>query len=296
MNKKTNKIGDSKESHLEYDLYIIATPIGNMGDITLRALETLKAVDIILCEDTRTSGKLLSFYGISNKKLSYHEHNAISMSSRVISMIKEGKKIALISDAGMPLISDPGYRLVSECVKEDLKVTCLPGASASLTALAISGLPTNRFLFAGFIPQKQSARKKFLSELKDIPSTLIFYETSRRLLDSLIAIKDNIGDRNIAVARELTKKFEEVRRDTVSKIISYYKDSDRPKGEIVIILEGQDKNIKISFDNNELDEYLNIMIKDKNMSVKDVSALAAEKFGCKKHYAYNRAIELKKDI
>lgn len=291
MIKQNSKNKTEKESTLTDDLYIIATPIGNMGDITFRAIEVLKSVDAVLCEDTRTSGKLLSYYGINTPRIAYHEHNEREMSRKIISMIKdEGKKLALISDAGTPLISDPGYRLLQECAENDISFTCVPGACACIDALVLSALPTDKFLFAGFLPNKSSARKTALKEVEGITSTIIFYETANRLLESLKDIREVLGERTMAVARELTKKFEEARRDNVSELIDFYEKNGDPKGEIVLVIEGAEKD-KIKFSPQEIDKMILHEIKTK--SIKDAAAFVAEQTGASKRDIYQRALELK---
>lgn len=291
MIEQKNKTTPRAESNLTEDLYIIATPIGNMGDISFRAIEILKSVDVVLCEDTRTSSKLLHHYGIDVPKLAYHEHNEKEMRAKVVSMIKEGgKKLALISDAGTPLISDPGYKLIQECVKNDISFTSIPGACACINALVLSGMPSDKFLFAGFLPSKSSARKTAIREIEDITATVIFYETANRLVDSLKDIKEVLGDRNLAVARELTKKFEEVRRGVISELVDFYEKNGEPRGEIVLILEGADKDA-IKFSQEDIDELLIKAMKQN--SVKDASALVAEKTGVGKRDLYQRALELK---
>lgn len=279
------------EIELEPGLYIVATPIGNMGDITLRALETLRKVDFIACEDTRESGKLTSAYDIKAQKLPYHDHNAAEMRPKIIRILSEGKTVALISDAGMPLVSDPGYKLVQDCIAEGHYVTCMPGASASLNALVLSGLPADRFFFAGFLPPKQSARRQALGELRDIPGTLIFYETGPRLQESLADMRDILGDRAAAVARELTKKFEELRRDSLSALAASY-EGEPPKGEIVVVV-GAGVAEAAAWDDAAVDALLEKMITEEGMGVKDASSFVATKAGLRKNDVYQRALLLK---
>ena len=218
-------------------LYLVSTPIGNLGDISDRAKEVLRTVDLVACEDTRTSGQLFSLLGLQvAATLPYHEHNADKMRPKLIEKLKKGVNIALISDAGTPLISDPGYKLVRDCYEYGITVTTIPGANAVLSALQLSGLPSNAFYFAGFLPPKTGARKKALSELEDIRATLIIYETANRLTDMLTDIQETLGNRFVAVVREITKKFEEVKRDTVSNLITYYNQNGLPKGELVLVI------------------------------------------------------------
>lgn len=273
-------------------LYIIATPIGNMGDMTARAVELLSKVDAIACEDTRETGKLAAYHGLSAPRLPYHDHNAAEMRPKITGMIEGGKSVALVSDAGMPLISDPGYKLVKACVDAGLLVTCAPGASASLTALVLSGLPSDRFFFAGFLPPKSAARKSAIDDIKTVPGTLIFYETAPRLIDSLSDMKEVLGDRPAAVARELTKKFEEVRRGKLSDLISYYNDKGEPKGEIVIIVGAPDGSGSDGWTDERIDTLLAENLAD-GMSVKDAAATVAMQSGRKKSDVYQRALSIK---
>lgn len=219
-------------------LYVVATPIGNLGDFSLRAVRTLKDVDVIACEDTRTSRVLLNRYQINTKLISYHDHNADKAIPGILESIKSGKKVALISDAGSPLVSDPGYRLVSACRSEGLYVTAVPGASAVITALQLSALSPQSFVFKGFLPHKDGERRKIFEKMKiydDI--TAVFYETAHRIMASLAAVRDVFGEIRVCVARELTKKFEEVTTGPVSEIIAHYEGKDVIRGEIVLLLE-----------------------------------------------------------
>lgn len=281
------------DSNLPGGLYIIATPIGNIEDITLRALEILKKVDLIACEDTRVSGKLTSYYDIPAQKMPYHDHNADEMRPRLIALLKEGKRVALISDAGMPLISDPGYKLVAQCAAENISMTCIPGPTATTTALVLSGLPTDKFMFAGFLPPKSAARRGALAEVKAVPATLIFYETGPRLAESLEDMQAILGDRPAAVARELTKKFEEVQRGSLSTLIKHYQASGETRGEIVVIvgspIAGQEDWTEETIDKLLL-EMITGQGKDKGMSVKDAAAFVAAKSGLKKRDVYQRAL------
>ncbi len=220
---------------LEPALYLVATPIGNLGDVTLRALETLAAVDIVACEDTRVSRVLLDRYGIRQKLTAYHEHNAQVAGPRLLADLAAGKAVALISDAGTPLVSDPGYRLVGEVIAAGFRVVPIPGASAVLAALTASGLPSDAFFFAGFLPVKDGQRRTRLEALKAVPGTLIFYESPNRVADSLAAMRDVLGgDREAAVCRELTKTFEEMRRGSLAVLAEHYEGVPTPRGEIVV--------------------------------------------------------------
>ena len=215
---------------------MVATPIGHLGDITLRALQTLAAADLIVCEDTRVTRILAERYGLGAPLLAYHEHNAARQRPRILAALAEGKRVALVSDAGTPLVSDPGYRLVGEAAAAGHRVIPIPGASALLAALVVAGLPTDTFLFAGFLPQKAGARQKRLAALKPVPATLVFYESPRRLADALADMAAALGDRPAAVARELTKTFETVRRGTLASLARDYAAEEAPKGEIVVVV------------------------------------------------------------
>jgi 16S rRNA (cytidine1402-2'-O)-methyltransferase len=282
----------TSESGLPAGLYVVATPIGNLGDITLRALETLRKVDRIACEDTREAGKLAAAYGLTAAKLPYHDHNAAEMRPKILSLIREGRSVALISDAGMPLVSDPGYKLVQDCIAEGFYVTCLPGATASLTALVLSGLPADRFMFNGFLPPKSAARRTALAAVAAVPATLIFYETAPRLIESLRDMQEVLGDRPAAVARELTKKFEETRRGPLSALVRHYDDVGPPKGEIVIAVGGPEAGAA-QWDDAALDAALARMMEAEGMSVKDAAAFVAAQSGVKKSAVYQRALLLR---
>lgn len=215
-------------------LYIVATPIGNLGDITLRARDTLARCDVIACEDTRVTGKLVRHLGISKPLCRYDDHSSPNDRARLVESMRD-RAVALVSDAGMPLVSDPGYRLVNDAKAAGIPITALPGATAPLTALALSGLPNDRFLFAGFLPAKDKARREVLEELASLRSTLIFFETAPRLTKSLAAIGDILPGREVAVARELTKIYEECRTGSAAELSDHYT-AHPPRGEIVLLV------------------------------------------------------------
>lgn len=217
-------------------LHVVATPIGNLGDITLRALSTLAAAETVLCEDTRTSGRLMERFAIQSKLSPYHEHNAKEVRPRILERLKLGAAIALISDAGMPLVSDPGYRLVKEAVEMGIPVTACPGPSAVLTGLALSGLPTDRFLFGGFIPQKPGERKRLFEEFGRLRATLIFFESPHRVVDTLKDIATAFPARQVAVTRELTKLHEEVLRGSAAALAAELHARASVKGEITLLI------------------------------------------------------------
>ena len=271
-------------------LYLVATPIGNLGDITLRALQVLKDVDVIACEDTRVSVKLLNHYGISKSLFSYHDHNADQVRPRLLALLKDGKKVAYITDGGMPLISDPGFKLVVACQKEELPYTVLPGASAPLMALCLSGLSPARFFFCGFLPPKQGARKAELEEIKSLQVTLLFFESSKRMIAFLKDALDILGDREGAVCREMTKLYEEVQKGSLSSLITYY-ESHPPRGEIVIVVEGASTSSTFSKEDFEahLEKALTIY------SVKEAVDIVSKAFKLSKREIYQRALALKSE-
>ena len=216
-------------------LYIVATPIGNLGDITLRAIEVLKQVDIIACEDTRHTKILLDHYGIKKTLTSYFEHNKQKKGKYILEILESGKKVALVSDAGTPGISDPGYRVIRGAIDNGIEVVSVPGANAAIAALAVSGMPTDCFIFEGFLPNKTTARKKKLLEFVDTKKTIIYYESSHRLLAALEDIKEVLGPVELAIAREITKKFEEIKRGSAEEMLDYF-NQQKVRGEFVIII------------------------------------------------------------
>src|SRR5271168_2759735 len=218
-------------SALTPGLYVTATPIGHARDVTLRALDVLKGCDVIAAEDTRVTSKLLAIYGIAKPLVAYNDHNAARERPRLLARLKAGQCVALVSDAGTPLVSDPGFKLVREAIAEDLHVEAIPGASALLTALVLAGLPSDRFLFAGFMPTRSGERRNVLAELKSIPASLVFFESPNRLRESLADMSDVLGARMAAVGRELTKLHEDVRRGMLSTLAASYADEDAPRGE-----------------------------------------------------------------
>lgn len=268
-------------------LILVATPIGNLGDISARALETLRGADVVVCEDTRVTGKLLRAFGIDVPLLPYNDHNAARQRPKLLSALSGGKSVALVSDAGMPLISDPGYKLVSACVETGIGVTSVPGASAPLMALQLSGLPSDAFAFAGFLPAKSAARRKALAVWAGVPATLLFFETGPRLAGSLADMLAVFGDRPAAVARELTKMFEEVRRGTLGELASFYEVDGPPKGEIVVVV-----GAPVETPGGAVD--LDALLRDalERMSVRDAAAFVAEQAGAPKKTVYARALEL----
>ncbi len=271
-------------------LYLVATPIGNLGDVTLRALDLLAHVDVVACEDTRVTGKLLRRHGIEARLTPYHEHNAERARPALLRRIAAGESIALVSDAGTPLVSDPGYKLVQEAIAAGLRVTALPGASAMLTALQLSGLPTDRFLFAGFLPRREGERQAALAALAAVPATLIFYETAPRLAAALAALEAVLGDRPAAVARELTKLFEEVRRDRLSALARHYAEAGPPRGEIAIVVAPPAAPVAIAA--TEIERRLAEALAE--TSLKDAVARVAAETGRPRREIYGMALALAK--
>ncbi len=218
-------------------LYVVATPIGNLEDITLRALRVLKEVDLIACEDTRHTAKLLSHFGISKPRESFHEHNEVARTPRFLEFLRNGKNVALVSDAGTPLISDPGYHLVAQCRKEGIEVTPIPGPAAAVAALAGSGLPTDSFFFVGFLPARKEARKRRLEEVASVPATLVFYESPHRLLASLEDMISVLGRRQTCLVREITKVHEEWLRGDLREVLDVLQARDQIRGEITLVVD-----------------------------------------------------------
>lgn len=270
-----------EKKHLPAGLYIVATPIGNLKDITLRALEVLENVDLIACEDTRESGKLLSHYGIGTKLLAYHEHNAEKARPAIIKAIEEGQSVALISDAGTPLISDPGYKLVREVQEKGLFYTTLPGASSVISALTLAGLPTDHFLFCGFV------RLDKIKDYQAIPYTLVFLSSPHRCLDEMNKMKDVFSGREVALVREISKMFEEVKRGSFDEVISYY-ETHLLKGEIVLVV-GPRTEAEV-LDENALDADIKNL--SKTMPTKELAALLAGKYSLPRKDVYTRITKL----
>ncbi|HXP30246.1 MAG TPA: 16S rRNA (cytidine(1402)-2'-O)-methyltransferase [Stellaceae bacterium] len=269
-------------------LAIVATPIGNAQDITLRAIAVLRAADAIACEDTRVSEKLLRRYDIATRRLAYHDHNAERMRPKLLARLKEGAAIALISDAGTPLVSDPGFKLARAAIAEGIPVTAVPGASATLAALVLSGLPCDRFFFAGFLPAREAARRRALAELKEIPATLLFLETAPRLAAALADMAAVLGDRSAAVARELTKLHEEVRRGGLGELSAHFAAAGPPKGELVVVVGPPAAQEAVA--DAAIDEALGAALK--TMSVKDASLTVAAALGLPRRAVYARALAL----
>ena len=272
-------------------LHIVATPIGNLRDITFRAVDVLRGADLIACEDTRVFAKLASHYGISVPTVAYSDATQDLAEPRIVRALAAGKRVALVSDAGMPLISDPGYRLVQAAIAGGHAVTSAPGPSAVPMALALSGLPTDRFYFGGFLPAREGDRRRTIGAAAAMPATLVFFEAPHRLPESLVDLADLLGARPAAVARELTKLFEEVRRAPLDELAAHYAAHPDVKGEIVIVISppGEDQVP----DAGALDAALRTAMA--GASIKDASAEVAARFGLKRRDVYARALELKRE-
>jgi 16S rRNA (cytidine1402-2'-O)-methyltransferase len=269
-------------------LYVVATPIGNLGDVTLRALETLAAADVIACEDTRVSRKLTERYGIATPLTPYHEHNAASARPKLLAMLAGGSAVALVSDAGTPLVSDPGYKLVRAVQEAGYPVTTAPGASSVLAALAVAGIATDRFTFEGFLPPKSAGRRVRIGELARIPSTLVLFESGPRLAAALADLADGLGARGAAVCRELTKLHEEVRRGDLATLAADYAGEPEPRGEIVIVIAPPAEPQAPS------DADLDALLRDAlaRGSVKDAVAEVASVTGEARGAVYKRALAI----
>lgn len=267
-------------------LFLVATPIGNLDDITIRALDTLKKVDVIAAEDTRRTRKLLSFYDIHKPLISFREHNKVYQGQKIIRMLKEGRNIALCSDAGMPVISDPGEDFIRLCIDEDIPFTVIPGANAAISALVISGFSANTFLYLGFIPRKKKKRREFLQRISKEPHTLIFYESPKRVVDLLEAVNEVMGDRRVCVVKELTKIHEEARRGEIAQIIGELKDREL-KGEFTIIVEGfvEEENDGDYLDVNEVVSEVEKLTSE-GMSRKEAFKSIASKYHTSKRAIY----------
>lgn len=270
-------------------LYIVPTPIGNLKDITLRALEVLREADIIAAEDTRQTLKLLNHFEIKKPLISYHKFNEQDKSQDIIALLCEGKNIAVVSDAGTPGVSDPGCVIVKKCIEQNIKFEVLPGATAITTALVYSGLDTTKFVFRGFLPRENRERKPIIEEIKNYIDTLIFYEAPHRLLDTLQFLKENLGNRNIAVCRELTKLYQEIFRGTIAESIEYFI-TNRPRGEFVLVVEGKrieeiEQEKRSVWENLSIEEHI-LMYMKQDINKKDAIKKVAKDRNLPKNEVY----------
>jgi 16S rRNA (cytidine1402-2'-O)-methyltransferase len=271
-------------------LYLCATPIGNLNDITSRVIDTLKNVDLIAAEDTRNSIKLLNHFNIDTPMTSYHEFNKVEKAKTLIGKLKEGQNIALITDAGTPAISDPGEVLVKMCQEENITVTSLPGPAALIVALTLSGLSTRRFCFEGFLPPEKKERRRILEELTNESRTIILYEAPHHLKGTLAELKEALGDRRITICRELTKKFESVMPTTIFKAVSYYEENE-PRGEYVLVIEGKsfrekDEERQLGFVKLSIEEHMKLY-EEQGIDRKEAMKLVAKDRGVSKRDIYN---------
>jgi 16S rRNA (cytidine1402-2'-O)-methyltransferase len=292
VSKGSNRAAGSKPppdaAALAPGLYVVATPIGNAADLSLRALRILAAVDVIACEDTRVTAKLLALHGIERPLSPYHDHNAGTAGPRLLDRLGRGQRVALVADAGTPLVSDPGYQLVRGCIDAGIPVVPVPGASAVLAALTVAGLPTDRFLFAGFLPHKKVARRRAIEELAPIAATLVLLEAPHRLAAALADLADILGPRAAAVARELTKLFEETRRGSLPDLARHYAEAGAPKGEVVLVIEPPPHRPP---DEADVDRLLAEALV--TLSPRDAVARVAAATGVSRRRLYARALELK---
>ncbi|MGE0060473.1 MAG: 16S rRNA (cytidine(1402)-2'-O)-methyltransferase [Xanthobacteraceae bacterium] len=275
---------------LALGLHVVATPIGNLRDVTLRALEVLAAADVIACEDTRITRRLLDHYGIATPLTPYHEHNAADVRPKILARLAAGERVALVSDAGTPLISDPGFKLLREASEAGHAVTAIPGASSVLAALSVAALPTDRFFFEGFLPPKQTARQKRIAELARIPATLVLFETGPRMAAALADLADGLGPRTAAICRELTKLHEEVRRDELPKLARHYAGDAETRGEFVLVIAPPPDEEPGSID---IDAMLRAALA--RTSVKDAVGEVTMATGLSRREVYQRALELAKE-
>lgn len=267
--------------HGQACLYLIPTPIGNLEDITVRALNLLKSVDLILCEDTRVTGSLLKKYEIKNKLMSCHEHNEDKIKQKIIEYLKNGKNIGLVTDQGSPIISDPGYVIAKAVIEEGLTVVGLPGATAFVPALISSGLPPNKFLFYGFLNAKKNKQREELNSLKDFSYTMIFYEAPHRIVDTLTNMKEIFGNRRVCLTREISKLYEEIYRGTIEEVLS---EIENIKGELVLLVEGNTE--KVDYSHMTILEHISLYLED-GMSEKDAIKLVAKERKVAKSIVYN---------
>jgi len=270
-------------------LHVVATPIGNLGDISFRALATLAAADAVIAEDTRVTKTLLAHYGIATPLVAYHEHNAAVMRPHLLARLASGAALALVSDAGTPLISDPGFKLVADALAQNIEVVSVPGASAVLAALVVAGLPTDRFFFEGFLPPKSGPRRQRIAELAVIPGTLVFFESPRRVAETLADLAAVLGAREAAVARELTKYFETVRRGILPQLAADIASEAPPKGEIVVLVGPPVAGTQME-SQDVLDAKIGKALE--TLSVKDAAAVVSAETGQPRRKVYARAIEL----
>ena len=273
-------------------LYVVGTPIGNLDDLTFRSLATLKKVTLIAAEDTRHTGKLLQHFDILTPQISYHEHNRLSRLDELLNILSQGQDIALVTDAGMPGISDPGYELIKACIEAKIEVVPIPGVTAVITALAVSGLPTERFCFEGFLPGKAKLRQERIESLKTETRTMVFYEAPHKLLKTLEDLRETFGPtRKIVLGRELTKLYEEIWRGTIAEAINLYRENKTPKGEFTIVVMGNDQADNIQLSEEELKRELKQII-ERGVNRSQASRQLAQVTNLSRSRLYKLALEI----
>ncbi len=276
------------------DLYLVGTPIGNLEDITLRAIETLKTVDLIAAEDTRHTGKLLQNYGITTPQLSYHHHNRKQREPEIIQRLQQGKMVALVTDAGMPAISDPGYDLVKACLVAKIRVIPIPGVTAAITALAVSGLPSDRFIFEGFLPVKGKARQERLAVLQQETRTIILYESPHKLKPTLRDLANYLGrDRPIMLGRELTKFYEDFQHNSLAEVLNFYEETD-PKGEYTLVIAGREETETLNLSDEEVKQELKQLL-EQGVTRSQASRQLAQVSRLSRQEIYQLSLDLEKD-
>ena len=290
---KHDTLASKPRQSAEPGLWLVATPIGNLADVSQRALAVLASVDRVACEDTRRTARLLARHGIEARLISYHEHNAARVRPALIRTLVDSGSVGLVSDAGTPLISDPGYKLVRAALDAGVRVTGCPGPSAPLLALILSGLPTDRFYFGGFLPSKASFRRATLAALRSLDATLVFFESPRRLEASLEDMAATFGPRPAAVARELTKLHEELRRGTLDELAGHYAAAGAPKGEVVVVVGGRDDSAQTALSDADIDERLDGLLADG--TVRDAAAALSAETGLPRRALYARALARAKE-
>ncbi|WP_315111041.1 16S rRNA (cytidine(1402)-2'-O)-methyltransferase [Clostridium intestinale] len=276
-------------------LYIVPTPIGNLKDITIRALDVLKECNVIAAEDTRQTIKLLNHFNIKKQLISYHQHNELTKSEEIINRVRGGEIVALVSDAGSPGISDPGSVIIKRCIEEEVEFEVLPGATAIITALVNSGLDTTKFTFRGFVPRENKERRVLISEIKKHKETLVFYEAPHRIKETLSFLHDELGDRKVAICRELTKLHEQIVRGSISEVIEHF-NTNNPRGEFVVVIEGKsqeeiDLEQKAKWENTTVEEHI-ILYVDRGYSKKEAIKLVAKERSMPKSEVYKYSTDL----
>jgi 16S rRNA (cytidine1402-2'-O)-methyltransferase len=286
MKRKTDANGEGTENCQPGTLYLVGTPIGNLGDITLRALRILRESELVACEDTRQTQKLLNHYEIKTRTTSYHEHNEVTKAPELVTRLEQGTRVALVSDAGMPAISDPGYRLVRLCLEHNVPVVPIPGPTAIVAALVASGLPTHAFQFLGFAPGKRALRRKFLEGLGGYAGTSMFFEAPHRILDTVADLRDLLGDRQMALGRELTKVHEEFLRGSCAEVLEALRSRPRLQGEMTVLIEGAPESLSPAAKSEPLKLQVDRLMEERNLSRMEALKVVARERKISKSRAY----------